>query len=176
MSATVLSPLAAPFHPTTSEVIFNDGIPSLVNVQGVGEVLFGISDDAIDEIYPPTAEEIAEIEAAEIFVEVMAHLSLLEEKEEQARLNFGHIKKRWEKRREEGLRGRPKPASNVSKPIHTTALTNKDEKSLVAFHHFRAEKDQKTKINELKKFAITPKRIKGMHGFSKTIQQPRKHS
>merc|ERR1719396_57781 len=88
--------------------IYNDGTPSLVAIEE-SEILCGISDEAIAEFFPPTDEELAELLAVETFNEVMAHLSMLEDSEEKARKYFGHVGKRWEKRREEGLKGRPKP-------------------------------------------------------------------
>jgi len=175
MSTTVLSPLAVPFHPSTSDIIFNNGVPSLININGVGEIIFGISDDAIEELYPPTAEDVAEMETVELFVEIMAHLSILEDKEERARSDFGHIKKRWEKRREEGLRGRPKPAKTGFEPAHhVTSRIHEDKTSLVPFHSLHCGNfDNNIRANEVKKITAIPKRSKGLHGFSR-IQQPRK--
>ena len=44
-------------------------------------IIRGISDDAIDENFPPDATEAAELEATEEFTTKLAHLSLLEDKE-----------------------------------------------------------------------------------------------
>lgn len=175
MSTAVLSPLAAPFYPPTSELIFNDGVPSLVSTGGVGEVLVGISEDAIEELFPPTAEEVAELEMVEVFVQTLAHLSILEDKEEKARRDFGHIKKRWAKRREEGLQGRPKPARHVVQPSHETSRIHDEETGLVSFRQNRFERaENKIQSYDMMKVNAISKRNKGLHGFSKTIQQPRK--
>ena len=106
--------------PQVNLCIFNDGVPSLVPVSeaDISDLLHGIPDDAIDETFVPTAEEAAEIEAAMDFVDTMATLAYMEEQEEMARFNFGHIKKRWESRRAEGLNGRPRPAKHLVKPVH----------------------------------------------------------
>ena len=82
MTASVLSPQAAPFHPLSYEpinlAVYNDGVPSLAFSKGSeSEVLHGISDDTIDEAFPPTAEEAAELEAAELFVSMMVNKTWL---------------------------------------------------------------------------------------------------
>jgi hypothetical protein len=112
---SVLSPLAQPFHPTFGEeahpVVYNNGVPSLVFQGSENEFLKSFQDNTIDEAFPPNAQEAAEIEAAEIFVEMMATFDLLEEKEEATRTNHAGVRKRWEARRE--LLGRPRPAKHV---------------------------------------------------------------
>merc|ERR1719378_1792619 len=66
-----------------------------------------------------TAQEAAELEAVEVFVEMMAALSRMEEREEIARFSEDHtgLGKRWEARRE--LVGKPRPAKHsVEKVVH----------------------------------------------------------
>ena len=60
--------------------------------------------------YPPiTLSQIAEMEAAEDFVEQMAWLAYLDECDEEARNKPINHTKRWSARRVEGLRGKPTP-------------------------------------------------------------------
>eukprot|EP00562_Extubocellulus_spinifer_P002051 CAMPEP_0178478932 /NCGR_PEP_ID=MMETSP0696-20121128/4917_1 /TAXON_ID=265572 /ORGANISM="Extubocellulus spinifer, Strain CCMP396" /LENGTH=166 /DNA_ID=CAMNT_0020106321 /DNA_START=71 /DNA_END=571 /DNA_ORIENTATION=- len=115
MSATVLSPLAAPFHPREGEetfcLVYNDGLPAASFVSGEHEVLHNIQDDALEEVFPPDAAEAAELDAAQDFVMTMAFLGLMEEEEEMSRLDYSFARaKRWSVRREIGLKGRPQPA------------------------------------------------------------------
>jgi hypothetical protein len=60
-----------------------------------------------------------ELEAVEMFVEMMANLAHLEEKEEMTRFSEDHVglAKRWEARRE--LHGKPRPPKHlVQKVVH----------------------------------------------------------
>lgn len=189
MSATsVLSPLAAPFHPTFEPIniaIYNDGVPcmSVMGTRAEFEILHGIPDDALDEQFPPTAEDAAEIEAAERFVECMASLAMLEEMEEKARMSFCHIKKRWEARRSEGLHGKPRPARRDASPEnhHQSANVRKQmkETSLVPFKHAHyfllltaLEQRERAKTEARRMSSQTG--MKMTHG-QKPIQQPRKN-
>lgn len=135
----VLSPLATPFAPSQEEpedmfAIYNDGVPSLVGSGPNWEqmILHNISDEALDEAFPPTAEEAAEMEAAELFVETMVNLAMLEEMEEESRKNFVHIRKRWEARREEGLVGKPYPVAE-GRHKNTHVKQADDETTLVPY-------------------------------------------
>ena len=119
---TMLSANASPFHPAYEHVniaIFNDGVPSLsmTSEKDCMKILHGIQDEALDDEFPPDAQEAAELESVENFVRCMAELALMEEREERARGSFDHIKKRFEVRREEGLIGRPKPAKHSIEPV-----------------------------------------------------------
>lgn len=114
----LLSPLAPAFSPSLRPdqcdiAIYNDGVPCMCPADQHSEscILEGIGEEALDEFFSPTAQEAAEIEAAEIFVSMMARLALLEEREEQARQDLNSmLPKRWEARREQGLVGKPRPA------------------------------------------------------------------
>jgi hypothetical protein len=115
--SSVLSPLAPAFHPQAfyepvNLAIFNDGVPSCMFQAGQETMLLhGITDDALDEAFPPDASDAAELEACEFFVSLMSNLAYLEEREEAARSEYHlGLKKRWAARRE--LIGRPRPPRN----------------------------------------------------------------
>jgi len=141
----ILSPLARPFEPSVFyneedpdfyTAIYNDGVPSLAPFDHKGEstIIRGISDEAIDEYYlgTATAQEVAEMEAVEYYVTMLAHLEFLEEHEEKARKNYsyGHTK-RWEARRE--LHGKPKPARHELDVTTKTHRKQVDDFTLVPF-------------------------------------------
>mmetsp|Transcript_19016 Transcript_19016/g.27018 ORF Transcript_19016/g.27018 Transcript_19016/m.27018 type:complete len:197 (+) Transcript_19016:82-672(+) len=103
-----LSPLAVPFEPTARcnnaalFHIYNNGVPSMVNLCGEYPVIEGISDEAIETLFPPTLEEIQEMEEVDFFVELLAEIDVLEDRDLRAR-SFADIKKRWSSRRKEGV-------------------------------------------------------------------------
>merc|ERR1711935_624487 len=82
------------------------------------ELLKNFSDETLDEAFPPTAQEAAELEAAEAFVFLMANLDVLERKEEAIRLVRAGLKKRLEakigraKHRELPMRAQQIPPEN----------------------------------------------------------------
>ena len=55
-----LSPTAQPFQPALEFAIFNDGVPCSVfyGCHPEHDVIHHIPDEAIDELFPPTAEEV----------------------------------------------------------------------------------------------------------------------
>mmetsp|Transcript_25608 Transcript_25608/g.36095 ORF Transcript_25608/g.36095 Transcript_25608/m.36095 type:complete len:197 (+) Transcript_25608:81-671(+) len=192
-ATTLLSPLANPFRPHFEEpyeiAIFNDGVPSMTTVDAHGEydLLHGISDEAIDEQFPPTAEEAAEMEAAENFVEVMVRLAMMEEMEESARVNFDHVQKRWEARRMEGLVGKPNPPRNhemdterVLQKYGHIVRPNTDERIVPFEHRHRelavASLEHRIRAKQEAKLAkhAPDKKLTGLRG-RKPVQQPRKH-
>jgi hypothetical protein len=65
-----------------------DGIPVMQAVQH--QVLHNISDETLDDAFPPDATDAAELDAADDFVETMALLGLLEDHEEIARQDYSH--------------------------------------------------------------------------------------
>lgn len=172
---------APPFHPASFEhsdfgIVYNDGVPGFVltSEHDVAEVLHGIQDHAIDENFPPTAQEAAEMEAVQAFVEMMAMFAFLEEREEQARLNFGSFEKRWEARRAEGLTGKPNPAKGLVKPKdHNPRPPMHSIKSLVKMTptHFHPPKEAMMKAPKV----VLPKTAKHAAGRH-PIQQPRKQN
>mmetsp|Transcript_22559 Transcript_22559/g.49198 ORF Transcript_22559/g.49198 Transcript_22559/m.49198 type:complete len:214 (+) Transcript_22559:169-810(+) len=195
-SSAKLDPNAQAFRPSSfSEedfdapvhlCIFNDGVPSLVlaSEADVSDLLHGINDDAIDESFPPTAEEAAELDAVEEFVEMMASLDYMEQREERARVSFDFVKKRWETRRAEGLKGRPKPAKHSVDPAPhgngavslsgkaTTDLVKVDDKT----HHSLRMLMKHQKLHQKELRAHAKHNHKGFGGTKQRhpIQQPRK--
>ena len=174
-----LSAEAPVFSPNIDIAIYNDGVPSmmLVSEEDVYNVLHGIEDPMSS--YPPNAEEAAELDAADEFVEAMALLALLEEREEMARENFSFCKKRWEARRAEGLRGRPHPAKFVVNPVvHLTKSAtplHQDVKTLVRYMH--ASRMMDTDKMQQSKHMAGPKKNKMPHVQRRIpIQQPRKQN
>ena len=137
---STLSAEASPFHPKASVepmiAIYNDGVPTMTCESNRSDILHGIEDQALDEHFPPDAEEAYELEAAEAFVCEMANLAMLEEREERYRENFSCFQKRWEVRRAEGPSGRPKPAMHLIVPVVHQAKLSKN-RSLVP--HSRAQ-------------------------------------
>ena len=131
MTTSILSPLAQPFHPTSSIEsfqIFNDGIPSLMPLES--DIIRGFSDETLDECFPPSAEEAAELEAVEDFIWVLVQLEMLEEREERVRRDYGILPKRWAVRRE--LHGRPRPARSHPPEVHRKR-SPEDEIKLVVY-------------------------------------------
>ncbi|GAX10841.1 hypothetical protein FisN_31Hh048 [Fistulifera solaris] len=160
--------------PEDAFAIYNNGVPSLVltTEQDIYDILHGIEDPL--ECFPPDAQEAAELEACEAFVETMAMLALLEEAEEQARHHFGHIRKRWEVRRQRGLIGRPKPAQHsvrIKPHQHHLARYAVQERSLIktspAYWH---------KNMTFAPLPVKPTTARLPPVIHRPIQQPRKHS
>lgn len=117
LTIVMLSPLAIPFLPESkwklpSFEIFNAGVPTLVPVDK-SQVVRGISDEALEQHFPPDAQDAAELDAADSFVRTLATLDIMEEREERSRETYSSFPKRWETRRLEGLLGRPKPSRSV---------------------------------------------------------------
>jgi len=180
MTASVLSPLAEPFHPMMGEVIsptiFNDGVPAFTFQGSESEFLHSITDETLDEAFPPSAEDAAELEAAEFFVGLMANLAVLEEREEAARMLHAGLKKRWEARR--GLSGKPRAPRHLVHPVrhgephllNSNEIVMYDHTSTIVDNRMRAKHNtQMTKPRMMKRsFQRT--------AYKKPIQQPRKNS
>lgn len=185
-----LSADAPPFHPScvhdpVSATIYNDGIPSMVmsSKDALSEILHGIQDEALDEEFPPDAQEAAELEAVEIFVEMMAQLSLLEEIEERSRVDFHHIKKRWESRRQEGLKSRPHVAKHMVDRVdhknNQAKLFSSQCRSLVTashHHHHHQYEREKMMYYEATRRVAKNKAPTVPAARRPVIQQPRKQS
>jgi hypothetical protein len=100
-TAAKLDPTAQPFVPETPHcetdsrrvsetnpnfVIYNDGVPSLTP-QNLKDILAGIDDEAIDENFAPDAQEAAELEVVDQFLNELADIDMLEDRE----VRPGHI-------------------------------------------------------------------------------------
>ena len=125
----------------------------------------------------------AELDAVDEFVKTMADLALLEEIEEKSRTEFCHVRKRWEARREEGLKGRPNPALGVIKQNqHGNLIINSDERHVVKLNHFGVSSDnidsrlRARNMGRQNRATVWPKIAKGLHKQLQPIQQPRKHN
>lgn len=93
-SAAKLDPSAQPFIPNPHEeatvsladaanpnfAIYNDGVPSLTPTS-LKDVLAGINDEAIDENFAPDAREAAELEMVDHYVQELAKMDILEDRE-----------------------------------------------------------------------------------------------
>jgi hypothetical protein len=186
----MLSVTAKPFHPVhgteMNAIIYNDGIPSCSFRGSRSEFLHTIADETIDEAFPPSAEDAAELEAVEMFVEIMANLADLEEREEMTRFSEDHtgLGKRWIARRE--LKGKPRPAKHSVEPVvhggHRPSQENVTD--LVAFDLEKSQgslKEHRLRQRETERMArlTTPHKKKVvMNRQKKTmpIQQPRKQN
>jgi len=182
MATSFLSPTAKSFEPVYEFAVFNNGVPSCVYYDDYWgqELLRNIPDETIDYKFPPNAEEVAEIEAAEEFVETMAWLSFLDECEEKFRTNFDGLKKRWATRREEGLVGKPHPVKQIHNEPRARSGTVVDpsETNLVPLMNVPRPYELSRPVNRnlSKKADSRIKKIKGVHGRSIQIQQPRKQN
>jgi hypothetical protein len=179
---SILSPNAATFHPFFEPVnvaIYNDGVPvmTLVSEEEVCEILHGIQDDALDEGFPPTASEAAELEAVADFVRSMAMMAYLEEREESARLTFCHITKRWEVRRSEGLQGRPRPARHTVEEVKHLPRSSLNATSIVP-HTMHRHIELKTRHQEMASRHREPRNMKHIAGARRSVPivMPRKNS
>lgn len=152
-------------------MIFNDGIPSLLPVGS--DIIRGISDEAIDECFPPTAEEVAEMEVVDHFVNTLAALDLLEEREERVRLDLSILPKRWAVRRE--LNGKPRPArSEIPAKSHSS---HEDEIKLVVYdrkHRSYEKNDHGNNLISSRHHVIRANKKVNSWRVNKPIQQPRK--
>eukprot|EP00594_Rhizosolenia_setigera_P011576 CAMPEP_0178959156 /NCGR_PEP_ID=MMETSP0789-20121207/12105_1 /TAXON_ID=3005 /ORGANISM="Rhizosolenia setigera, Strain CCMP 1694" /LENGTH=213 /DNA_ID=CAMNT_0020642069 /DNA_START=34 /DNA_END=675 /DNA_ORIENTATION=+ len=211
----ILSPLAPAFEPASSQyhdattttpspfAIFNNGTPSMIIKEGnERQILNGIDDDYLDLMFPPTAEDVAELEEMEHFVQTMAMLSLLEEHEQKARENFAHIfKKRFESRRADGLLTGKRPLSargsiirkdhnsNISvsssssstydgDSVHSGSTSNTNGMNEIVVRHFSnkvIENKARFHKGDKKKTPFVSKHAKSAFISIKPIQQPRKH-
>eukprot|EP00429_Kryptoperidinium_foliaceum_P004743 CAMPEP_0176010740 /NCGR_PEP_ID=MMETSP0120_2-20121206/4928_1 /TAXON_ID=160619 /ORGANISM="Kryptoperidinium foliaceum, Strain CCMP 1326" /LENGTH=181 /DNA_ID=CAMNT_0017343589 /DNA_START=9 /DNA_END=554 /DNA_ORIENTATION=- len=181
MTASVLSPLAQPFHPVMGEyvqpTIYNNGIPSMTVTSSEHEFLSSITDDVLDDAFPPTAEEAAELEETEFFVTLMANLAMLEEKEETARSLHDGLKKRWQARR--GLAGKPRAPLHSVKKVHHGTPSLIDSHDLVVIDPIPLRVENRMRAKE-QSFLVNPnkmnKKIGAKLSQKKPIQQPRKNS
>mmetsp|Transcript_22053 Transcript_22053/g.46681 ORF Transcript_22053/g.46681 Transcript_22053/m.46681 type:complete len:207 (+) Transcript_22053:173-793(+) len=206
MGTSILSPAAPPFQPSSFSsviaegssivefAIFNNGVPSSVfyGIHPEHEVLQHIADEAIDETFPPTAEDVAEMEAAEEFVEFMAWLAFLDECDERARFSFSDIKKRWEARRAQGLVGKPHRVHDYGRggTSHKNGVMDlmedcqmREKEQLVPFvpRLYEDRPINTVKFSGSNKMVMMGKnhgvkKARGVRGHGTVIHQPRKHN
>jgi hypothetical protein len=178
MTASVLSPLAQPFHPIMGEevqpTIYNNGFPSLTFSGTEHEFLRSITDETLDEAFPPSAEEAAELEAAEFFVALMAYLARLEEREEAARSLHEGLKKRWEVRR--GLEGKPRAARHIVAPVNHGEPHLLDSHEITVVDHTPLHFENRMRAKEHMGKPRMNKYHRPQFGPKRPIHQPRKNS
>ena len=132
------------------------------------------TDETIEEAFPPTAQDAAELEAVEKFVELMAGLDLLERREEATRLVHAGLQKRWEARRQ--LLGRPRVAKNlVHRKIHGSPRVEMDD--LVVFSKSDKLLEYRMRSKEHVRMEKPHYQVKAIRkqAVKMPIQQPRKH-
>jgi hypothetical protein len=140
------------------------------------DILQGIDDEALDEVFPPDAEEAFELETTEAFVREMATLAMMEEREELARRSFRNYEKRWEVRRAAGPSGRPRPAMHLILPVVHNAKVHRPDTTALAFHHMSGRRFLKPhERSKLEKRAYS-RRTQMTVPPPRPIVQPRKHS
>lgn len=138
-----------------------------------------ITDETLDEAFPPTAQDAAELEAVEFFVALMANLDELEEQDYAIRSLRMGMKKRWEVRR--GLVGKPRAAMNRIKhvdhveprlvDIHDVVVLDKSPTHLE--HQMLVAKSRRPNGGKPRQDA---KVGLSRHQRNMPIQQPRKNS
>lgn len=150
---SVLNPLASSFHPRFDEpldfgTIYTNGVPSasFFGAHPEHTTLHNIDDDALDEAFPPSADEAAELDAVMDFVLTMSYLNVVEEQEERARSDFSHVAgTRWEARRARGMVGRPHPAKSPKATDSSFVMAKNhqlfsQETDIVPFEHGGSKK------------------------------------
>lgn len=156
--------------------IYNNGVPSMTFAGSEHEFLEYITDEVLDEAFPPTAEEAAELEATEMFVQLMATLDILEEREEAARSLHAGLKKRWEARR--GLAGKPRAPKHRIIQAHHGEPHLLDSLELAILDHAPLHIENRMRAMD-NAMVAKPKMNKNLGvklGHKKPIQQPRKNS
>ena len=170
-------------HPSLEFAIYNDGQPTLMATceAEVSEILHGIQDDALDEQFPPDAQDAAELEDVDAFNEMQALLALMEERDQTARKGFCHIQRRWEVRRSQGLAmGRkPKPAHMTmeSKAMPHASRSHVTTRAIVSHaHHSKAGPD-KVMRDPVVMHQMGRNKMMNQHAPRQIpIQQPRKQN
>jgi len=180
-SSTVLRADSPPFYPRSVEPIMAGGIPQLT--LDTHAAICGMSDEAIADLYPPSDEEISEMEVVDQWVRFLAFIDRIQEREELNRAGFKSFGKRFEARRKEGVpdvrrNHRGKAVFNL--PPATFAhdvKVNKNNKDLVKFDPSLTKmrrRDYRAVGNSNKKHSKSaPSRYNG-HAKIRPIHQPSK--
>lgn len=195
--ASVLNPHATSFHPRFDEpldfgTIYTEGVPT-ASFSGTShpehDTLHNIADDALDDAFPPSADEAAELDAAMDFVLAMSYLSVVEEQEERARANLSHVAgMRWEARRARGMVGRPHPAKSPKASTYVGMARNHqiysqetdivpyngDKKVHMPYHDMECMRSRNIGRGHHAMHSKTGGRYAGGRSYTKPIQQPRK--
>mmetsp|Transcript_3365 Transcript_3365/g.6298 ORF Transcript_3365/g.6298 Transcript_3365/m.6298 type:complete len:212 (+) Transcript_3365:39-674(+) len=205
---SVLSPLAVPFTPSREgftefasfDAIYNDGVPQgvLFGAHAAHDIIHNIPDEAIDEIFPPSAADAAELDAVDDFLVTMVDLSFLEEHEEMSRSNYGYLlKKRWEIRRQRGAVKKTHYKTTLATttilddvPVtrsHGSMPSPNNEHRMVHYnrhHRVKNHIENRQRLIDSKRLAHYHSQYRNLnnkpcgtgfvHGHSKPIQQPRK--
>lgn len=125
----------------------------------------------------------AELEAADDFVETMAWLSYLDECDERARFEFAGYGKRWSARRRAGLVGKPRPPAadqgEGRRPRSGSIVSAGSADSVTDLVPARAtrafEVRPRRSEGRIRGGTSIPKNARGARGHRAPIQQPRKH-
>lgn len=160
--------------------IFNEGMPSMTLPGEIEVYQILIQDEALEEGFPPDAQEAAELEDVERYNELQALLILMEERDEEARSGFTHIQRRWEVRRQEGL-GKKKPMDVASDKLHAMNHSNRahhvTSQALISRpHHSHFKMDHSQRIKSMKDPSMTMNKSMNNHTRMVLIQQPRKQN
>jgi hypothetical protein len=118
------------------------------------------------------------MDEAEDFVETMAWLSYLEECDERSR-NFEGLKKRWSKRRADGLIGKPNPRKEVLVTrARSGTLTHVSDTDLVPYLSRKFEEKPRGRFVSQQYGHVVPRNMKSNRrfGVQGPIQQPRKQN
>ena len=118
------------------------------------------------------------MDEAEDFVETMAWLSYLEECDERSR-NFEGLKKRWSKRRADGLIGKPNPRKEVLVTrARSGTLTHVSDTDLVPYLSRKFEEKPRGRMFDSQQYGHVPRNMKSNRRFGAMgpIQQPRKQN
>lgn len=146
------------------------GLPSLKVVDKDHEFVKGFSDATLDEAFPPNAQEAAELEACEQFNETLAHLDMLEHREEVSRLVRTELHKRWE-----ALTGkRPRVAT---RSVIDKAFLTSNEDSIPVYDHSASLLEHRLRARErsrMHKRRVQKKNNFMKASFMKPIHQPRR--
>ena len=118
----------------------------------------------------------AEIEAAEEFVEQLAYLDFQEEIEEAARTSFAGYGLRFAARRREGLvRVRPaRTEEHRSRSGTAVSSASEFESDLVSYHHRKHQASTPFRLEKNRGCNVT-KIVKSRNRSVNPIHQPRKH-
>jgi len=143
------------------------------------DVFNGVADSHFDQVFPPSLQDVQELEECNRFVERMAHLSLLEEEEQKIRDNFGNIcAKRWEFRRQLGLLGRPRLQKNTIIPkSHEIQQLSDTMDEIISRNRLSQKHDgffSATRYNNSRKNKFKTAARNNRHGQNNRINQPKK--